>query len=194
MEDQPEHPVLAALRGRRSIYRFRPEPVPREFLERILEAGTWAPNHRLTEPWRFTVVGPELKERLGPYFARRGLRKLPPDASEERRAAALEAGLRKWGSKPSVVIVTCLVEGDALRREEDYAATACAIQNMQLAAWALGVGAQWSTGGIIGDREALALAGIPEEERVVGILYLGFPAEEGESRRRPVEAVTRWRG
>lgn len=183
--------VLAALEQRRSVFRFRDEPVPPALVERALDAGRWAPNHKLTEPWRFTLLGPETKEAFAPVFARASLRKLPPDATDERREQALALSTAKWRGKPAVVVVSQTPEDDAHRREEDYASVACAIQNIQLAAWALGLGSQWSTSSVIRDPEAMQIAGIPPEERVVGLVFLGWPEEVRPSRRRPLADVLR---
>jgi nitroreductase len=183
--------LLELLRARRSVFKFRPEPVPDTLVLQALEAGRWAPNHKLTEPWRFTLLGPETKAVLAPRFAELAQRKLPPDATPERRAEALAMSRAKWEGKPVVVVVSQTPEADDFRREEDYAAVACAIQNVQLAAWALGLGSQWSTGALIRDPEAMAQAGIPPEERVVGLIFLGFPAVVPEARRRPLDEVLR---
>lgn len=183
--------LLALIRGRRSVFRFHPEPVPEALVIQALEAGVWAPNHKLTEPWRFTLLGPGTRAALAPRFAELAQRKLPADATPERRAEALELSRRKWEGKPVVVAVSQVAEADDFRREEDYAAVACAIQNVQLAAWALGLGSQWSTSPIIRDAEAMKTAGIPGEERVVGLLFMGYPAAVPEARRRPLDEVLR---
>ncbi len=183
--------VLAALAERRSVFRFRDETVPPVLVERALDAGRWAPNHKLTEPWRFTILGPRTREAAAPLYARTKLRKLPPDAPEERVRQVLSLATAKWQSKPVVVAVSQTPEEDPLRREEDYASVACAIQNIQLAAWALGLGSQWSTSSVIQDPEAMGLAGIPPEERVVGLVFLGWPEEVRPSRRKPLSQVLR---
>lgn len=183
--------LLRLIRNRRSVFRFRPDPVPGDLVLRALEAGRWAPNHKLTEPWRFTLLGPETKAALAPRFAELAQRKLPPDASPERRAEALAMSRAKWEAKPVVVVVSQTPEADAFRREEDYASVACAIQNVQLAAWALGLGSQWGTGALTRDPWALERIGLPAGERVVGFLYLGYPEVIPEARRRPLEEVLR---
>lgn len=183
--------VLAALEERRSVFRFTDAPVPGALVEQALDAGRWAPNHKLTEPWRFTILGPETRRALAPLYAGTRLRKLPADAPEERREQARILAVAKWNAKPVVVVVSQTPEEDALRREEDYASVACAIQNIQLAAWALGLGSQWSTSSLIRDPEAMALAGIPREERVVGLVFLGWPEEIRGSRRKPLAHVLR---
>jgi len=183
--------LLALLQERRTIYDFLPDPVPSDLLEEALEAGRFAPNHKVTEPWRFTIIGPETREALAEPWSRHTLRKLPPDASRERREEALAASRRKWASKPGAVVVSQVLAEDPFRREEDYAAVACAMQNVQLAAWALGFGCQWSTSPATRDPAILELLGIPETERVVGFLFVGYPERIPDARRRPLEEVLR---
>ena len=183
--------LIALLRERRTTPNFRPDPVPEAMLREALDAGRFAPNHKLTEPWRFTVLGPETREALAPLWSEVQLRKLPEATTPERREEARAAAWAKWMGKPAVVIVSQVVDPDPARREEDYAAVACAIQNVQLAAWALGLGSQWGTNPGTRDRAVLDRAGIPEGERVVGFLYLGYAAAVPECRRKPLEAVLR---
>jgi nitroreductase len=154
--------------SRRTIKDFKPDPVPADALDRALTAGTWAQNHKLTEPWRFIVLGPETHRAL----------------------AAIDG---KLATKPCIVAVTCLRTGDAFQQREDYAAACCAIQNIQLAAWAEGIGMQWSTGRTAMSPQTQALLSInPDEEEFVGLLYFGYPASVPKPQpRRPLAEVTR---
>lgn len=158
-----------AIFSRRTIKDFKPDPVPAPLIEHVLIAGTWAQNHKLTEPWRFIVLGPKAHQAL----------------------AAIDS---KLATKPLIVAVTCSVSGDAFQQREDYAAVCCAIQNIQLAAWASGLGMQWSTGRTSQLPETLALLGInPQQEEMAGLLYFGYPALVPASKpRRPLAEVTRW--
>jgi nitroreductase len=101
------------------------------------------------------------------------------------------AGMAKFRAKPVVVIASYVLEGDEHRREEDFAATCCAIQNIQLAAWAEGVGVQWSSNALTQDPNTYTLVGIdPERERIIGFLYVGYPAEiPTRTRRSPHEVI-----
>jgi nitroreductase len=91
------------------------------------------------------------------------------------------------------VAVSCLQEGDDQLRREDYAAACCAIQNIQLAAWAEGVGVQWSTGPITLEEDTMRLIGVdPEREYVVGFLYMGYPQDIPTQSRKPPGEVIRW--
>ncbi len=188
---RPDERSLALLRERRSIFNFRPDPVPMPLLEVALEAGRWAPNHKLTEPWRFTILGPETRVALIEDFAAFAVRKLSPDATPDQRERAIAKARQKWSSKPAVVVVSQFLVDDEFRRGEDYASVACAIQNIMLAAWAVGLGSQWSTTPVTRDPVAMAKAGIPEGERVVGFIFLGYPAEIPETRRKPLAEVVR---
>lgn len=160
--------IQEAILTRRSIKDFTPDRVPDEALERALTAGTWAQNHKLTEPWRFIVLGPEA----------------------HRAIAAIDP---KLATKPAIVAVTYRLSGDAFQQREDYAATCCAIQNIQLAAWADGLGMQWSTGRTSQQPEVHALLGIePGQEEMVGLLYFGYPARvPNPAPRKPLAEVTR---
>lgn len=191
MIDSHADSLLALLRERRSIFSFRPEPVPEPLLETVLDVGRWAPNHRLTEPWRFTILGPATRAALTEEFVAFAIRKLQPDASNEQRERAVAAARAKWTGKPAVVVVSQVLVEDDFRREEDYAAVACAMQNIMLAAWAVGLGSQWSTSPVTREPTAMAKAGIPEGERVVGFLFFGFAAVVPETRRRPLAEVLR---
>src|SRR5690606_13315359 len=113
--------------------------VPDEVLREVLDVGRFAPNHKLTEPWRFTVIGRQSRPPFETAWAAFAVSRLPEIATPERREEARRAALGKIGGKPAIVIVTQTLDPDPLRREEDYAAVAGAIQNIQLAAWALGL-------------------------------------------------------
>lgn len=184
--------VLQAIRTRRTIAKFRPEPVDDGTLDRLLAAGIWAPNHHLTEPWRFIVLGPETQRQLSERYAELRMDKAPADA-HERRARIREESVRKFLAIPTVVTVAALQEGDPQRRREDYAATCAAIQNIQLAAWSEGVGVKWSTAAVIHDPSTYALLDIDRERfEIIALLYIGYPELiPVRDRKLPPEAVIR---
>jgi nitroreductase len=187
--------VQEAIRTRRSIFQFQAEPVSPETLERLLGFGIWAPNHYLTEPWRFTIVGEAVRQALAERYGELQRTKAPADADDEIGRRLHAAGRAKFLSKPTIVVVSCLQQGDEQRRREDYAATCCAVQNIQLAAWAEGVGMQWSTNPLIHDPPAYTLLGIdPEQEAIIAFLYMGYPAEIPAPKRRPLAEVLRRTG
>lgn len=184
--------VIEAIRTRRTIAKFRPEPVPGDVLARVLAAGIWAPNHHLTEPWQFIILGPESRRRVATRHAELRMEKAPPEAVE-RRARIREESARKFMEIPAIVAVATLQEGDEQRRREDYAATCCAVQNVQLAAWAEGIGVKWSTAPVIHDPMTYALLDLdPERYSVIALLHIGYPAETPvRERKRSLDDVIR---
>ena len=181
--------LLEAIFQRRTIKDFKPVPVPAEVLERALTAGLWAQNHKLTEPWRFSILGPETRRQLAECFAQAQAALASPESAGTVRAAARDKIL----AKPCVVTVSQRLNGPAGQQREDYAAIACAIQNIQLAAWGDAVGMQWSSGKIIQLPQAYEVLGIdPKQEEIVGLLFFGYPASVPEPPpRRPLAAVSR---
>jgi nitroreductase len=166
-----------AILTRRTIKEFKPDPLPEDVLQRALTAGLWAQNHRLTQPWRFYVLGPQTQRALAEAGAEAQLRSLPAGTDEGTRAKVRTGTVQKLTSKPCVVVVTTLLSADPFQRREDYAATCCAIQNIHLAAWAEGLGMQWHTGKQTQQAETYDLLAIdPANEEIAGFLYFGYPA------------------
>ncbi len=184
--------VLEAIRTRRTIAQFRPEPIPAETLIELLAAGTWAPNHHLTEPWRFVILGPETQRLLAGRFGELKVQKAPTEAAEQRERIRAE-NERMFLSLPAVVAVAALQEGNEQRRREDFAAVCCAVQNVQLAAWAAGIGMKWSTSPLIRDPLSYRLLSLDSGRfDIVGFLFAGYPAETPTRERRlPLDEVIR---
>ena len=179
---------------RRTIKDFKPDPVPQAVLERALDAGRWAQNHRLTQPWRFVVAGSQTKAALARLAATLQVETLPAGTSTEITERIATGAEAKILSKPLLVAVATALEGDAVQRREDYAAVCCALQNIQLAAWAQGLGMQWSTGPLSHDPRSYALWNLnPQHEEIAAILYVGYPAVEPATRaRKPLSEVLRY--
>jgi nitroreductase len=179
-----------AIRGRRSIKRFTERPVTREEIEALLDAATHAPNHRLTQPWRFYVLGPEARHAYGLALGERKARKL--DDTEAARAMRANVAA-EHRALPAMIAVAVVNQDNPEIREEDYAATLMAIQNLLLAAVELGLGTHIKTGGVMGDAAARAAANVRDNERIVAIVNLGTPADVPPAKKRePARAVTTW--
>ncbi len=182
--------VLDAIRERRSIKRFSDRAVTREQVERLLAAAVLAPNHRLTQPWRFHVLGPESRRAYGAVLGRRKGAKVEDPAVAETIARKIE---EEYAALPALIGVALREDAKAADREEDYAATFMAIENLCLAALELGLGTHVKTGAILQDprvREALQL---PAGERLVAIVQVGQPAEQPSAKARTDAAeLTRW--
>ncbi|MCM8750685.1 nitroreductase [Thermomicrobiaceae bacterium CFH 74404] len=183
--------VLALLRSRRSMPRVRPERPPRELIEQVIDAAVWAPNHHLTQPWRFVVLTGEARRELGEAMARGKVAR-----EREVDPAKLDALRRKPLRAPVIVAVGVIPASRKPEVEiEEICAGAAAIQNLLLAAHGLGLAAIWRTGEAAFDPEVKAFLGLPPDAHLLGFVYLGYPDGEPPQRpRRPAAEVTRWLG
>jgi len=175
----------AALRARRSIDLYAPTPVDSVALLDAIEVARWAPNHRLTEPWRFYLVGPTAAAAIIELAAEVDAAKKGPRAAEARR--------ERLKGIPGFFVVTSKRSDDPLADREDYAACCCAVQNLMLYLWQRGIGVKWTTGGVTRDpRFYESLAIDSSKETVVGFFFYGVPKVVPEQKRKTVaEIVTR---
>jgi nitroreductase len=183
--------VLDVIRGRRSVPRLKPDPVPHDLVERLLDAAVWAPNHRVTEPWQFFVLEGESKRRFAEI--RRDVRRkaMPnPDAPEVQ--AALDKVYRDVVETPLIVFATSHLADDPERREEDIWATYGAAYAFMLGAWAEGLGTYFRTGAIRDDPALRKLLSLPENRRIIGIIFTGYPVDVPAKRRTPAAEKTVW--
>ena len=186
--------AIEAIQRRTSVRRYRAEPVPRETIELLLECAVRAPNHKLTEPWRFAVLTGEAKTKLAEIRARHRLKRYEDPASPEARAG-MDKVRRETLDAPVVIVIMSRVHDDEITREEDYAAVMMATANLMTAAQSLRLGTYLKTGGVMRDPALGELVGLLAGHRIVGVLSLGYPAEaESPRRRRPVGELTQWLG
>lgn len=174
--------LAALMRERRTITLFEVRQVPQELVMQALDVARWAPNHHVTEPWRFYLLGARGRERMIDLVRR--------VATEKKGAKAGEFKAQSAAEIPGWVIVTCQRSADPVRQREDYAACACAIQNFSLYLWQAGIGCKWSTGRVL-DAPGLAdVAGFDaESEEPVAILRYGFPRVTPQQTRREVDEI-----
>lgn len=175
---------------RRTVHAYRPDAVPEVLLTRALEAALAAPCHRMTEPWRFVRVGKQTRQRLA-EIAVRVKRETAVQPFTEAAAAKARA---KVLDPPELLVVSRVRHRDPAIEREDYAAIACAIQNLSLALWAEGVGSKWSTGRVISEAETYATLGVNgDEQEIVAFVWIGMPAGDAPKpkRRRGVTDVLR---
>jgi nitroreductase len=186
--------AIDAIRRRTSVRRFRPDAVSRETIQVLLDSAVRAPNHKLTEPWRFAVLLGDARDSYAEIRGTHRLKRFADPASAEALAGAGKVR-QEARETPAFIVVMCAVSPDEVTREEDYAAAMMATTNMMIAAESLGLGTYLRTGGIMREPALAELVGLPEGFRVVGILSLGYPAEsEAPRRRRPAGELTRWLG
>mmetsp|Transcript_129381 Transcript_129381/g.242087 ORF Transcript_129381/g.242087 Transcript_129381/m.242087 type:complete len:241 (+) Transcript_129381:85-807(+) len=159
---------FSPLTARRSVVKYDiDKPVPEEVTSRALEAAILAPNHFLSEPWRFYTCGPETKEKL------RGL-------NEDKRKMA--------EGVPEMLVVTVASEHDLSEKLglEDHAAVSASVQNFMLQLAADGLGSKWMTGALGAAPEAvLEAVGAPEGEKLMGVIWYGYPAKALEEAKAP---------
>ncbi|HTE46762.1 MAG TPA: nitroreductase [Gemmatimonadaceae bacterium] len=178
------------IQQRRSIKRFAEQPVSREQIETILASATLAPNHRLTQPWRFYVLGPEARYAYGLALGDRKARKIEdPEAARAMR----ETVASEHRALPCMIAVAVVNNDNPEIREEDYAAVMMAVQNLLLSAVEQGLGTHIKTGGVMGDLAARTAVGARDDERIVAIVNVGVPAETPTPKKRePSSTFTTW--
>jgi nitroreductase len=153
--------VEKAIRSRRTHKAFGPQPVDARVLDELFELARWAPNHHLTNPWRFRVLGPSTRE---------GLMRL---AESQQPGAAV-----KLQRAPTLVVASAHLSGDPVQDREDELATGVAAYLVLLAAHARGLAGYWRTVGLLEDPRAREILGLGERETPIGLLYLGHPVQE----------------
>ena len=165
---------------RRTVHKYRRDPVPPDLMQAALTAAHHAPCHKLTWPWRFLRVGRTTREALVQVNARI---KAGPGEPDPR---VVEAIRRKMVDPPELVVVSQQVVDDPFRSEEDYAACACAIQNFCLSLAAHGVGSKWGSGKVVRHPDTYRILGIdPEQERIIAFLWAGYADLDPRTPPRP---------
>jgi nitroreductase len=158
-----------AIRSRRTHKAFAAEPVSRELLDELLELARWVPNHHLTNPWRFRVLGPAALERL--------------------KAAAGPEAASKLDRAPTLIAATSISSEDPVQDEEDLCATACATYAVLLAAHGRGLAGYWRTPGVLRTDAGRAALEIPTGERFVALIHLGWPRQEKDPPERAPQST-----
>ena len=182
--------MIEALRARRSIGRVD-GVVDDALVRELIALAVYAPNHRLTEPWRFTVVRGAARERLGKVWAEVVARDLPLTGEAREAALLREAG--KMLRAPVLIVASVRTDPDPVTAVEDFAATAAAVENILIGATGFGLGAMWRTGDAAYAPEIRAYLGLEPTDRIVAFVYLGQPAGEPPPQKpRTVEAASRW--
>src|SRR5512134_3732197 len=173
--------VFEAIYGRYSQGKVKPDPVPRELIEKLLDAAVQAPNHYKVRPWRFVVLTGEALRKLGDVMAASQQERhpeFPPEAFDKCRAVPLRA--------PVIIAVGVDKPGEAKVLEiENIAAAAAATQNLLLAAHAMGLGAKWRTGEWARDVRVKEFLGFEPDQPLIGFVYIGYPEFAEEHPARP---------
>ena len=181
--------ILTAIHTRQSIGKVLPHPVPRQDIERLLDAAVQAPNHHRNRPWRFVVLTGAARRRLGEVMAQALLSQAPDTA-----ASVLEAERMKPLRAP-VIIAVGLARPDSPKivEIEDVCAGAAAVQNLLLAAHGLGLGAMWRTGAAANAPSVKAFLGFAPDQHLIAFVYVGYPDGERPPANRPsFEGYVTW--
>ena len=186
--------VNHAIETRRSVGRVRPDPVQREIVEKILESAIHAPNHKITEPWRFHVFTGKGRGKFARARAEIARVQAEAEGEEAEYVAGRVSRERKKAFRAPVVIAVISKGGrDKVETLENYAACAAAVQNMQLTAHALGLATMWRTGPVAYHPHMRDFFGLEEGDNLVAFLYLGYSdVTERPRRRQPASTKTVW--
>ncbi len=163
--------ALEAIHSRHSEGKVRPDPLPRELIEKLLDAAVQAPNHYKVRPWRFVVLTGEGRNKLGNVMAASQEERhpeFPREVFDKARALPLRAPvvIAVGVDKPSETKVLDI---------ENVCAAAAATENLLLAAHAMGLGAKWRTGEWARDAKVKQFLGLESDQHIVGFVYIGYP-------------------
>lgn len=172
--------IEKVMKARRSVSLFEDKLVDVDQLKAMLETAKWVPNHKLTEPWRFTIITGETKHALADLagtFMGRG------KASEDQKRA-YDKAFQTFSQVPVYIMVTMTEHHDLKVRQEDYASTSALIHNLSLLLWEAGIGMIWKTGPLTDTEAFRELIQIQKGEKFVGMLQIGYPKVVPKARPR----------
>jgi len=173
--------VFDAIHNRHSQGKVKQDPVPRQVIEKLLDAAVQAPNHYKVRPWRFVVLTGEGRQRLGEVMAASQWERhpdFPPEAFDKCRGLPLRA--------PVLIVVGVDKPGEPKVLEiENVCAAAAACQNLLLAAQAMGLGAKWRTGEWARDPKVKEFLGFGADQHLIAFLYIGYPEFVADYPPRP---------
>ena len=156
--------VEAAIRARRTHKQFGREPVSETVVRELVDLARLAPNHKLTNPWRFRLLGPETRARIDELVS-------GAEAIKLRRA-------------PTLLLVTAARSDDPVLAEEDVLATGAATYALLLAATARGLASYWRTPSCFREPAVRDLLGLDPNEVVVALVHLGAPVTDPPAKER----------
>jgi len=181
--------IKQVINHRRAIFppSYTSQAIPKELLTELLDCANAAPTHKLTQPWRFVIFRERGLERLADQLATLYKAHTPPEQFLQKKLESTRGKVLRSGA---VVAIVTLYSG-AVPQWEELAATACAVQNLWLAASAAGIGGYWSSPGTI--KQIGDFLGLAENEECLGFFYMGFHDElPRAANRRPLAEKVRW--
>lgn len=186
--------ITAIIRDRRSIYpeQFSKRKIHREQIELMLNNAIWAPSHGLTQPWRFVVLQDNALVQLSEVLGNAYLSETPKELQNDKK-------LIKLINRPKLAnaVIALIVDREKdtkISEADDFAAVACAVQNMHLTATAQGIGGFWSSTNMVKTQQFRKFISLTEQQVCIGLFYLGYPEIEWpKGQRKPLEYVTSWK-
>lgn len=170
------------IRSRRTVKLFLQQPVSRQLILDAIEVARWAPNHHLTEPWHFYLLGDEA--------IRQSVELTRVVVTERKGADVGDFKANDAATRPGWLVVTCRRSADELTQQEDYASVCCAIQNLSLYLSEAGLASKWSTGPITRDARFYELLGVDNDvELIVGLIWYGYPKITPTQQRKAVADI-----
>lgn len=164
--------------SRRTVYRFLSDEVTLDQVLPALSLSIMAPNHHLTQPWRFLWLGDKMRLNFADIYAKARAKKQHHANSALDLEGLIFKAHNRFMTVPAILMVGCRVGVNEVENEEDFAATCCAINTLLLSLHASGLGAQWSTHPMIKDDNLIRLLGLdPIEMRLAGMIYIGYIAD-----------------
>ena len=168
--------------GRRTIHSFTTAKVSDDLIERAIDVACWAPNHFLTEPWRYYLLSDEPRNQIIDMNHRENL--------TNKGARFADVKKNRWLTVPGWLVITSKRAANDKEERENYAACCCAAQNLMLFLWTKGVGVKWTTGNIIETSDFANIVGFTiNAERPIGMFWYGYPETIGKQIRQPLKNV-----
>ncbi|QQR86903.1 MAG: nitroreductase [Flavobacteriales bacterium] len=186
--------LTEVIRHRRTIFPkdYSDRVVHRDIVERMLSNATWAPNHGMTQPWRFHVFTDAARHRLSAFLGEEYARSTPPDKFLQKKYD----NVTQRPLQSSVVIALGMARdpNKKISEEEEKFAVACGVQNMYLTCAAYGLGGFWATGAVLTSDAMRVFLGMPDGDNVLGLFYAGYPAMEWpQGYRKPLDHFVVWK-
>jgi nitroreductase len=169
--------------SRRTINFFHQKSVPVSLLTKAIDAARWAPNHKITEPWHFYILGTKTRVKV--------IQLITEIKSTGKGEKVHNSIKKRLEDVPGWFVLTSDLSRNSITRQENYAACCCAIQNVMLYLWNHGIGVKWTTGEVTRDKRFYKLLKIDKDMRkVVGLFWYGYPAFVPAQRRKPAKEIT----
>lgn len=190
-----DSPVLKAILNRRDSRDFIDREVPETVIKKLLYAAVWSPNHKLTEPWRFTVITSERRQELIHVYCK-GLESMVDSDSPTHITEKIKNKITKTATSFSLIPLFIAVgykkDADPETDTENLISVACGIQNILILAEEMGLSCHWTSGKSIENKIFLDYIGFTETEKIIGLLQIGYVKTRGNSVRSPLETFVRW--